>query len=375
MLARLVESFYRKLVTPLDQRLIDLTFAVEPSQAAVDALLQEWDIEVAGAGKAGLLSYVLNAHPELDFGDYTAPRLKGLFMRNRFANLKLVAHFTKVGRRLNDLGLRPLVIKGGAMKFLRPELPRDMGDIDFLLPTRAEVERVCGLVRELGYQGEIGGSNHAATICAPDGAEVMDIHWTMDFMSSYDSDAFWTGVRARSRACKVFGVDALVPAAEDLLFIVLQNLAKNLRKQQTLKGAVFAAFDCAWLQARPGFDVARVLADVRETQTDFNAALAAQFVNRIVPDLLPALMTDALGASPRVQEQLNQAFFYSHRLVGLRRACRALRHNRPFANPVKAARFLAMEFRRLWLSIFNKRPRLLALHLALFPPREEELCA
>lgn len=158
ILVRLVESFYRKIVTPTDQRLIDLTFAAEPKQAAVDALMKEWDIEAEGGGKACLLSYVLHAHPELDFGGYTAPRLKGLFVRNRFANLQLVAHFTKVGRVLNREGLTPLVIKGGAMKFLRPELPRDMGDIDFVLPTRADVERVCSLVRELDYQGEIGGS-------------------------------------------------------------------------------------------------------------------------------------------------------------------------------------------------------------------------
>lgn len=113
ILVRLVESFYRKIVTPTDQRLIDLTFAAEPKQAAVDALMKEWDIEAEGGGKACLLSYVLHAHPELDFGGYTAPRLKGLFVRNRFANLQLVAHFTKVGRVLNREGLTPLVIKGG----------------------------------------------------------------------------------------------------------------------------------------------------------------------------------------------------------------------------------------------------------------------
>ncbi len=50
--------------------------------------------------------------------------------------MKTIAHYTKIGKALNKNGIEPLILKGGAMKYLRQELPRVMNDIDIVIPEK-----------------------------------------------------------------------------------------------------------------------------------------------------------------------------------------------------------------------------------------------
>ena len=146
-----VQSLYEEFVPEQDRRLIKLAFQPNISQKDLDDFLKTWDIEAAGAYRSALLAYVMKMHPELKFDAYTGPRLKGLMTYLRFQNLELISHFSKIVRRLNQKNITPMIIKGGAMRYIRSDLPRVMGDIDILVHSENELNAAKNLVQEMGY--------------------------------------------------------------------------------------------------------------------------------------------------------------------------------------------------------------------------------
>lgn len=120
----IVDFFYDELVSKEDQRLIDFAFAKDIDQLRLDEFLKEWDIERFGESKSMMLSYVMKANPDLKFSQYEKPRLEGLLKYHRFNNLRLISHYVKIVRALNQKNIESMIFKGGAMKHIRPELSR-----------------------------------------------------------------------------------------------------------------------------------------------------------------------------------------------------------------------------------------------------------
>lgn len=136
-----------------DRLFLEFVLARQPTQSQLDRLLSVWDIEAEGARAATLLSYVQKECPELDFGAYTGPRLAGLYERNRFDNLRLLAHLAKIAVVLNAAGIVPAVGTDGALKLLRPWLPREMKTFPLIVEPDV-FERTCALLADMGYVGE-----------------------------------------------------------------------------------------------------------------------------------------------------------------------------------------------------------------------------
>ena len=146
-----VRDLYAKFVHESDRRLIKLAFRSHMQQKDLDLFLTKWDIESAGADRAAILAYTMKMHPNLKFDDYTGPRLKGLLNYLRFQNLELICHFSKIVRTLNQQGIVPMLIKGGAMRYMRPDLPRVMGDMDVLVFSKKDFEAAKNAVVKMGY--------------------------------------------------------------------------------------------------------------------------------------------------------------------------------------------------------------------------------
>ena len=138
-------------------------------------LLKIWDIEVKGGAKSLMLAYIMKMHPEMKFTSYEEPRLKGLLNFYKFSNMGIISHYKKICRALNAEGITPMILKGGAMKFLRPELPRIMGDIDILVPDNVFMKSA-KIACSLGYVF-YDIYSHSIDIHKPDSdAGVLDIH-------------------------------------------------------------------------------------------------------------------------------------------------------------------------------------------------------
>jgi len=309
-IGKLGGRFFTDVFRPADRLLVDFIFNQEHTQSNVEALLKGWDIEVAGGGKALALAYVARENQTLNFGTYTGPRLSGMWTRTRFDNLRLMADFGKVVKALNAEGIRPLVIKGGAIRILTPERPRIMGDIDLVVPID-DYERACEIVRRLGYVGKDIQTEHSKDfVDARTGAGVVDVHRWVDFGFGYDHDAVMPGLFARARPVHVQGGEVLLPAPEDHIIILVTNFAKNVINKQSVQGLLNAFFDIDIILSRASdFSWPRVLEEVRQIGTETFYYMGVALILLLAPKLLPEVAAGDLQSLPFVQYQAMLIYF------------------------------------------------------------------
>ena len=285
LVQKISADFYKDILTDKDKTLLNLVFADNPTQEDLEKCLENYDIEVVGAHKALLLSYFMKMHPELKFPEYIAPRLKGLIQFYRFQNMNLIAHYKKICNELKKNNIEFLIFKGGCMKYLRPEFSRIMGDIDILVHKK-DFQK-CGEVAEkMGY--DLYWDIHSIDL-HPKGSEegIMDIHKYIILQSDKEK-AFIPDLFKRASKQNVFGVETLVPCNEDLVFIALLNMVRNLRNNTSIDGIPYILFDCRFLiDAKPDFDWNIVMQNIKKTKTENHIYFAVKFLNNIVPGLLP----------------------------------------------------------------------------------------
>ncbi len=319
----IIEVFYSEIVSKEDQKLLDLAFAKKIEQEKLDQFLKEWDIEKFGERKSMLLSYLMKTNPQLQFSMYEKPRLEGLLKYHRFHNLKLISHYTKIVKALNCANIFPMILKGGAMKHIRPELPRAMGDIDILIPEEAEFLKAREICRNLGYVEEIPDGN-SVDFHLPNSTEgIIDIHLYIPLETNYNKE-FLQDLFLRAKKEKVFGAEAFVPRFEDLLFLAMINLARNLNNKTSLQGILYSLFDFKYLAAKPSFNWNLVLQNIVKTKTYVQALLAMKFTNRIIPEMLPELLLKNNTINTKFNRYCNKIIFHHFYFNNLRKRCKTL---------------------------------------------------
>ena len=308
------DYYYNKLVSKKDQDLLDLAFQKNLTQEKLDKFLYEWDIEAEGSYKALLLSYVMKKHPDLTFNDYTGPRLKGLLNFYKFGNLSLISHYTKIVRALNEHGITPMIMKGGVMKYLRPELSRCMCDIDILIFDDDDYKKSKTIVRDLGYEYDV--QPHSIDLHVPGSeAGVLDIHSYIDIEAKYDKRKIINNFKKRATKTNVFGVPTYVPCAEDILFISLVNLVKNIRNKTSVNGVLFTLFDFEYLKnSKQDFDWNIIIDNIRLTNTEPQMIIAIEFANKLVPGILPDFVAKNKAVQHNAQKYFKRDIYY-HKYV------------------------------------------------------------
>ena len=282
----LIDNFYNSILKKDEKKILELAFSENMHQEDLDDLLKIWDIEVKGGSKSLMLAYIMKMHPDMKFTSYEEPRLKGLLNFYKFSNMGIISHYKKIGRALNTEGIAPMILKGGAMKFLRPELPRIMGDIDILVPDNVFMKSA-KIACSLGYVF-YDIYSHSIDIHKPDSdAGVLDIHRFI-FMGTGHERKLLKNLFKRSREENVFGVKTLIPSNEDMMFISLVNLARNLREKTSQAGLIYTIFDCKFLQeSKPDFDWEIVKENARLTKTEVQMNFAIKFLMRISKNIFP----------------------------------------------------------------------------------------
>jgi hypothetical protein len=292
----LIDTRYAQFVTEDEKRLVTLLCSGTPTQDGLDELLKIYDIEAKGGVGSMLLAYMMREHPELKFTDYETPRLKGLLDYYKFKNIKMLADFSRAAKALNRAGIYPLLLKGGAMKALRPEYARMMTDIDFLVP-QERFDETMAVCKSSGF---VIRANHPHSIdmITPDRKSAIDVHrfFHIDSYNGKEHLKFSPELNAalfrRSKKVAAFGAKVLIPSNEDLVFMLLVNLCKNLVCRSSLYGALFNVIDCHYLITKNikdsnGFDWNIVFENIELTDTGLDVRIASGFITLIVPLLLP----------------------------------------------------------------------------------------
>ena len=279
-----IDSLKKEIATTKDEELLKLAFSENPTQEELDRFLIDWDIEVKGAHKALMLSYFMKMHPNLVFPEYVGPRLNGLLKYFKFQNINLVAHFIKISKELQKQDIPFILLKGGAMKSYRPEFSRVMGDIDILVG-ETNFKLSGEIAEKLGYYASWGEHSVDIHLQGSDSG-ILDIHrficMNTGFEKEINSDLFKRAVKLSLCGCEV-----LVPSKEDMVFISLVNLARNIAENTSSAGILYTLFDCHYLiNSKPDFDWNIVKNNAIKTHTKEQICFSMKYINNIIPNLL-----------------------------------------------------------------------------------------
>lgn len=320
-----IDYYYNNIITKNDQKLIDLAFMPNLTQEQLNAFLHSWDIEVAGSGKALLLSYVMKQHPNLDFGEYTGPRLKGVLNFFRFHNLDLISKYTQIVKELNKENIFPIILKGGAMKYLRPELSRTMGDIDILLADKKQYCKAKKIVTKLNY--EYTDNEHSIDLHEPNKENgILDIHLFIDMINKYNHKNFNKKLFANASLQTVFGTKTYLPSLEDMVFIALVNLTKNLREKSSIQGVLYTLFDIHYLISQSSnFNWERLKEHIKNTHTEAQIYIAIKFANKVIPNFLPENLLQEDELRTTVIKLCNRDIFFALYIQNYKVICKKMK--------------------------------------------------
>lgn len=298
----------KNLISDSDKKLLQFLYKKDVTQKDFDEFEKGYDIEAHTSDRNLMLSCFMKNHPELKFSDYTRPRLNGVFNYWRFANLNLVSHFTKIGKELNKNGIVPMIIKGGLLRYLRPEIPRAMGDIDILISNIKDYERCHQFVTDLGY--EYHEDIHSMDLHLPNSeAGICDIHHCVDLAGRYDHTII-SKFFERATIAKVFGVDCFIPCPEDLCFILLTNMAKNMQRCTSNHAVLTALFDINFvISLKKDFDYDLLFKNIVTTKTEDAIFLAETVLNSIVQGVLPISVFDDKKIEKKIKRKIDRELF------------------------------------------------------------------
>lgn len=285
MVNKVLTVLTQEVLTAEERQLLSFALAPSVSQESLDAFLAGWDIEESPFPSILLLSYLMKTHPDLSFPESVMPRLKGVLTYCRFQNLKLFAHFSQVAAKLDSLQIPAVILKGGAMKVYRPDFPRWMGDIDILVHEQ-DFHPAAAAMEAMGYRPlKCAHSWDFSLGETEEGA--IDLHRYFQMNTGKES-SLNEGLFARAREVNVASGKCLLPCREDMVFISLVNLYKNL-SGKTSSGSVLNAFiDLNYLLDSPdGFRWDIVWDNASKTGSEIQVRLSAAFVSTLLPQAFP----------------------------------------------------------------------------------------
>lgn len=292
LMARICED----LLTKRDLLLLRMTLEDAPDQAGLDSFLSTWDLEAEGASKSLLMSYFMKTHPELTFPEYCGPRLKGLLDYFRFQNIKLIAQYKQISGQLYKEGISVTVFKGGAMRHLRPSLPRIMNDIDVLVAPE-DYQKAAEVISRMGF--DISWDRHSFDVHRCGSEEgILDVHKIVPMMSGRE-DKLMPELFSRAVPAEIFGVPGQILCEEDMVYTLLVNLSRNIMNNTSVAGILFTFIDVKYLIAsKADFRWSIVYENARKAGAEKLLGFSAAFMEYVVPGLLPGALFpdgDSLG--------------------------------------------------------------------------------
>ena len=282
----ILELFKQSYITQSDERLLELFFKKDVTQDDLDEFLSKWDIEEEGSERALVLSHFMKLHPELKYPQYVEPRLNGILKYFKFKNLVLLSHFKKICTAIKKENIDIMILKGGALKHCNPEWPRPMCDIDILIPEK-DYQKALNIAYDLGYKST--PYEHSVDLFEPNlDIDLLDVHHKLD-IEAKNGDTLYKDFFNRASCETVFNVEGIyVPCPEDMMFILLTNLTKNMARNTRVMIILQSIIDSMFLiNMKPDFDWEIFWKTGVYTETELQLSIAIRFINEYAPVKLP----------------------------------------------------------------------------------------
>jgi hypothetical protein len=274
-------------ISQTDKLLLRLSFADTITQEDITNVLIGYEIDDAHIGFTLLLAYLHKRHSYITFPEEIVPRLEGLIRFFQHKNATLLCAFGELGRQLNAKEIPILLMKGIAMRYFRPNEPRLMWDVDFLVPEENYDEAVKTAL-DMGFERcDIAYQYHSTDL--KKGAAAIDIHR----LFTKGNGDYWNVIREMfSNATKTtaFGAEILVPRPEDVLLITMVNSYYNLIIQPpTHVGEFFWFYDCGkMIKDKKDLDWNILIDTASKVGILYQIQALLYLIDWIVPSIIPA---------------------------------------------------------------------------------------
>jgi hypothetical protein len=322
---------------PLQRSLLRVAFLER------DAAVDEWRMLRAGlvlddiwdTETHRLLPLVYRRLLQLGVEDPELPRLKGLHRHAWYQNQLNLSRLGSFLTRLEDAGIRTMVIKGVplALRYYGDLGTRPMNDVDVLVPTERMTDAL-QLLEGDGWQSHRDGrrpperltagfsliTDHSRIATAPDGFYV-DLHWHLreQFVvpgeETTSSDDFW----AAAEPIDVAGVATRTLCATDLL---LHAIVHGLVSQRDAR-ARWAADAMVVIETREAVDWDRLIQQAERRRLVLMVRAALHYLVESLRTPVPVNVLARLDSIPTTRDDdcaLERALFrddYGPRLQGL----------------------------------------------------------
>ena len=282
----LIQCFYKAVVSESDKKLIELLYSKEPNQNVLNDFLTDWDIEKYGALKAIFLAYFMKNHPELDFPQYVKPRLEGLINYYRFKNIKLFENFSKILKLIAEKDIKVVLTGDIAIKYI---LSNNNFEHISIIIDRQDCDKVLKILSDNNYK--FNKDKHIIKVLLEEYNEIDIIYrYDLDTKFKFVSD-FICKLFCNSKEIEIYNTAVLLPSNEDLAYIEIIELAKNIKNNLSFVGMLYSLYRILFLvNNNSSFDWNKVINIAKTTHTTVQLKLSSLFIDEIIPDFIPAIL-------------------------------------------------------------------------------------
>lgn len=240
-------SLSEEILDQKDRLLLNALFGLVPYDESVASLTGNLNLDDSRQDFLLMLSILGQRHHYEGYPDDITPRLKGVYRYFQVRNTLLLPWVMKRVGKLQEKGIRVMLIKGAAMRvFFLPGLPRQMNDVDIAIAPEDRFEEALDTIKQMGYD-KLGHAPHSASI--RNGYMHMDLHrWAFKDFAEKD-----TGMWERAVTMRLMNQDVLIPEPMDMIVHLLDNQSRNIILFEASKRHIKWIFDLmSVIQHLPG---------------------------------------------------------------------------------------------------------------------------
>ena len=251
----------------LDRKLLELTLNNSCSQAELDNILREWDIDNTPIRSIFLMALLMKRRQDLVFPDAVTPRLNGVLSFCRFKEMQTRASISTISNSLEENNIPFLLAGDMAMRGYFPDCQRWIGGLDILVPASEydlALETLSSMIKE----------------------KQVNVHKAWD-----DS--------------VIRRANGQLPCPEDLVFLALVDVYETIIRKGSLKNNLNLIIDINKLaEKNDGLDHGIIWENACSAGVEFQVLFAEAAVGSVLHGVLP----DNLPESSLSEKQLEKKY-------------------------------------------------------------------
>lgn len=251
----------------VDRKFLELTLDNSCSQAELDNILREWDIDNTPIRTNLLIALLMKSRQDLVFPAAVTPRLNGVLSYCRFKEIQTRASISTVSNSLKEKNIPFLLAGDMAMRGYFPDYQRWIGGLDILVPAseyNLALETLSSMVKD----------------------KQVNLH------KAWDNSV-------------MLKANGQLPCPEDLVFLALVDVCETIIRKGSLKNNLNLIVDINKLAEKSGgLDHGIIWENACSAGVEFQVLFAEAVVGSVLHGVLP----DNLPESSLSEKQLEKKY-------------------------------------------------------------------